>query len=62
MEQEIKEYLKKGEKLLWSGSPEGFETLDATNKTALIRKAVITCVTTFAVCAFYIWYGLTKGI
>lgn len=34
----IKEELREGEKILWSGSPESFETLDSTNKSHIIKK------------------------
>lgn len=44
MDELLKSALKDDEKLLWSGKPESFETLDKTNKPAFTKKAVISAV------------------
>lgn len=58
----IKEELREGEKILWSGSPESFETLDSTNKSHIIKKAILICGIVFGLCIFYVAYALSKGI
>ena len=58
----IKEELLQGEELLWSGVSESFETLDKTNKSACIRKAIIIFSVVAALCIFYIVYAGSKGI
>lgn len=58
----IKEELREGEKILWSGSPESFETLDLTNKSHIIKRAVLICSVVLLLCALYITYVLSKGI
>ena len=40
MEELLKESLREEEKLLWSGWPEAFETLDKTHKIPFIRKGI----------------------
>lgn len=54
MEELLKESLREEEKLLWSGRPEAFETLDNTHKTPFIRNGIITAVVTIAICAAYV--------
>ena len=58
----IKQELREGEKLLWSGSPESFETLDLTHKSYVIKRAVLICGIVFVLSAFYIAYALSNGI
>ena len=54
MEELLKESLREEEKLLWSGSPEPFETLDKTHKTPFIRNGIITGLITIAICVAYV--------
>lgn len=58
----IKQELREGEKLLWSASPESFETLDLTHKTHFIKRAILICGIVGALCVLYIAYALSKGI
>ena len=54
MEELLKEALREDEKLLWSGRPEAFETLDKTHKSPFIRRGIITAVVTVALCVAYV--------
>lgn len=54
MEELLKESLREDEKLLWSGRPEAFETLDKTHKSPFIRRGIITAVVTVALCVAYV--------
>ena len=54
MEELLKEALREDEKLLWSGRPEAFETLDKTHKSPFIRSGIITAVVTIALCVAYV--------
>ena len=54
MEELLKESLREDEKLLWSGRPEAFETLDKTHKSPFIRRGIITAVVTIALCVAYV--------
>ncbi len=54
MEELLKESLREEEKLLWSGRPEAFETLDMTHKIPFIRKGIITAIVTIAICVGYV--------
>ena len=58
----LKEELNKGEKLLWYGTPESFETLDKTYKSAYIKRAIRIISIVAAFCILYIVYALSKGI
>ena len=49
MEEQLREHLMDGERLLWSGSPESFETLDKTNKTSIIVGFVIKALITLGI-------------
>ena len=49
MEEQLREHLMEGERLLWSGSPESFETLDKTNKTSIIVGFVIKALITLGI-------------
>ena len=62
MLENIKEELCEGEKLLWTGSPESFETLDNTHKGPVIKKAILICGIVFGLCVLYVVYALNKGI
>lgn len=53
MEEILKPVLDGGEKILWSGRPESFETLDKTHKSSFIKRCVIIAVTTAVLCALY---------
>lgn len=61
MEEYLKKELGEDEKLLWSGRPEPFETLDKTNKKAIIVKAVVTGIVVVALCLAYILYASGSG-
>ncbi len=62
MEEILKDELRSGEKLLWTGKPEDFETLDVTHKKPLIIKAILILGIVFVLCAIYIFYALSIGI
>ena len=61
MEEQLKEELRSGEKVLWSGKPEAFETMDQTNKQPIIRRAIIIIGMVTAFYVGYIAYALSKG-
>ena len=56
------EELREGEKLLWYGKPEEFETMDKTNKQHLIRRSIIIIGVVAALCVIYVAYAMSKGI
>ena len=58
----IKNELREGEKLLWTGAPEEFETLDLTTKTPFIRKAIIILTVVLAICIWYVTYCMNNGV
>lgn len=60
MEELLKESLREDEKLLWSGRPEAFETLDKTHKSPFIRSGIITAVVTIALCMAYVILAKAK--
>ena len=62
MTERLKEKLLPGEKVLWSGASEKFETMDHTNKAAYIKRAMIILGTVAALCLLYIVYVTSKGI
>lgn len=62
MDEIIKEELRDGEKVLWFGAPENFETLDRTHKNPLIKNAVRIMAVVVALCVIYVVYALTNGI
>lgn len=53
MEEILKPILEEDEKLLWSGRPESFETLDKTHKSNFIKRCVITAAVTAVLLALY---------
>ena len=53
MDEELKNTLQEGEKVLWEGKPENFITLDNTNKKPFIIKVVITAVVCIALIVAY---------
>ncbi len=57
----LKEQLLKGEELLWSGQPEGFETLDAEYKPGYVKRLVIIVLAVAAFCAGYLAVTLKNG-
>lgn len=61
MEEMLKEALRSDEKLLWSGRPERFETLDKTHKSSFYRKIVWSVAICAAVLALYIIMALKNG-
>lgn len=58
----LKEELMKGEKLLWCGAAENFETMDKTHKAAYIKRAIKIIGIVAALCIWYIVYAVSKGI
>jgi len=62
MEEILKEELRSGEKLLWSGKPEAFDILDVTHKKPLISKAIMIMVIVSAVCILYVAYVSANNI
>ena len=61
MEDILKSKLKDDETLLWSATPEAFETLDKTHKAGFIRKAIIITIVFAAIVAFYINMAIDKN-
>ena len=61
MEDILKSKLKEDETLLWSATPEAFETLDKTHKAKFISKAIIISVVFAALVAFYISVAIQKN-
>ena len=62
MNDTLKNELRTGEKLLWTGSPEKFETLDLTTKVPFIRRAILICVSIFCTCIFYVAATARTGV
>lgn len=62
MEDKLNAELLEGEKLLWSGRPEKFETLDLTHKQPFIKKTAITALIAAALLAAYIVFAVSRGI
>lgn len=62
MEEYLKKELGRDEKLLWTGRPEPFETLDQTNKKAILVKAAVTGIVVAALCLAYILYAGGSGV
>ena len=61
METLLQSKLKPEETLLWTGTPEAFETLDQTHKSAYIKKCIAVLVAAAAVILWYIHYAASKG-
>ena len=61
MEEQLRERLVEGEKLLWIGRPESFETLDRTNKTSIIVGLVIKVVITLGLLLLFIISARENG-
>lgn len=53
MEQQLREHLMEGERLLWSGRPEAFETLDKTNKSGIVTGLVVKVLVTIGLLVVY---------
>lgn len=62
MEESLKNALNADEKLLWSGRPVAFDTLDATHKRSFVVKTAISTAVVVLLLALYIWYALTSGV
>ena len=63
MPEKLSSLLAKDEKLLWSGRPESFETLDRTNKTKIMTWLIIKAVITAGLVIAYIIACIgTEGI
>ena len=61
MEEKIRPFLEKGEKLLWCSRPEAFETLDATHKKPFIRGTVISAAAALIITALYVFLAKKNG-
>ena len=61
MEKELREHLMEGERLLWSGCPESFETLDKTNKTSIIVGLVIKVLATLGILSLFLFAAQDGG-
>jgi len=62
MEELLKEELKENEKLLWTGKPEAFETMDKVYKPALIKKVIMMTVLVAALAVAYVVLANAKGV
>lgn len=54
MEDMLSSVLETGEEVLWRGKPEAFETMDKTNKSAIIKSEIIKVVISVALIIGYI--------
>lgn len=61
-ENQILSALDKDEKLLWSGRPGKFETLDAVHKPKLIKNAVISVLIAAAILVLYFILAKKNGV
>lgn len=59
MEEKLKAYLDKDEKLLWCGKPAAYETMDAVYKPAFVKSCVWGALTFVILSALYL-LGLSK--
>lgn len=62
METKLYDLLQEDEKLLWSGSPEQFETMSAVYKPALLRKIMMIVAGIVILSAWYISAALKNGV
>lgn len=58
---DVNRYLKDDEEILWKGRPEKFDTMDATNKKAFVKKCVICALVCAAVIGLYVWVSLANS-
>ena len=61
MEEKLRAFLAKDEKLLWCGRPEPFETLDKTYKSSIVLSLVIKGLITVSIFAAYIIGSIAAG-
>ena len=59
MEEKFRDLLEEGEKILWCGRPEAFETMDKTNRNGIIAGLVIKAV---VVAVLLVLYLITTGL
>ncbi len=62
MEEILKDELRQGEKILWKGKPENFETLDLTHKKPLINRAIFIITIVALLCIIYAVYAISNNI
>ena len=62
MEDKLQKILNENEKVLWSGTPEAFDTLDNTYRTPYLLKTVIAALIAIVVSVFYVNYAANNGI
>lgn len=53
MEELFQDKLEKGEKILWLGKPEAFETLDKTNRRSVLTATVVKAAVTLCLLVAY---------
>ena len=61
MEDMLSSVLEAGEEVLWRGKPETFETLDKTNKPAIVKSEIIKLVISVALIIAYIVAAGSNG-
>ena len=61
MEDMLSSVLETGEEVLWRGKPETFETLDKTNKPAIVKSEIIKLVISVALIIAYIVAAGSNG-
>ena len=61
MEERLRNSLIEGEEILWMGSPK-FQTLDRTNRTYIIAKAVLTLASVGVFMVSYLDYAIAGGM
>ena len=55
MDKRLSQLLERDEKLLWSGSPERFETLDKTNKNSILIGSALKLLVTLGIVIAYLY-------
>ena len=62
MENQLRELLMEDERLLWSGRPEAFDTLDKTNKPGIIAGLVIKSIVILGILWIYLYSARDRGV
>ena len=61
MKERLKDYLEPGEKILWQGRVEPFESMDHTHKAYYIRRGIIAAAVLILLIALYIPTAIKTG-
>lgn len=61
MKEKLKDYLERGEEILWHSRAEQFEAMDRTHKAYYIRRGVIAAAILILLLAFYIPTAIKTG-